>query len=378
MSWTKPLERITALGGVTLLVSFAGAAWAHPSNDSFSGATVITSVPFSTAEDTTQATSGPEDTTAAQACGQGFVSLSNSVWFAYTAASNQTLRLDTSGSSYQVDGAVLTGTPAAFSPVRCFPASTVFQGSQGTTYYIGLAQSPAGSGGRLRLSLTRSFPAAPSVSIGTPAKGAHYTLGQRVIAHYGCQEGPAGGPGIASCVGSVPDGSAIDTSRLGRGTFTVTAISLDGQRTSRTVSYTILPRNQFTVSHVGVSADGTFTFSVQVPGPGSVDVLETAWDDNLATAAVLLKPAPRRFVFSRGHVRAARRGTLAVTVIPSQRGTLLVAHSRYRVVLRLWVSYTPDGGGYRTIGFLGLHLPGTCAKHNSVAALHPRTVVRCN
>ena len=112
----------------------------------------------------------PEDTTAAVACGQGFLSLSTSVWFAYTAASNQTLRLDTSGSSYQVDGAVLTGTPAAFAPVRCFPASTVFQASQGTTYYIGLAQSPAGSGGTLSLSLTRSFPAAPSVSIGTPDK----------------------------------------------------------------------------------------------------------------------------------------------------------------------------------------------------------------
>ena len=73
-----------------------------------------------------------------------------------------------------------------------------------------------------------------------------------------------------------------------------------------------------------------------------------------------------------------RRGTLAMTVTPIQRGTLLVTHPRYRVVLRLWVSYTPDGGRYRTIGFLGLHLPGTCAKHNSVAALHARTVVLCN
>jgi hypothetical protein len=49
------------------------------------------------------------------------------------------------------------------------------------------------------------------------------------------------------------------------------------------------PSNKFTVSRVKSRADGTFTFSVRVPGPGSVDVLETAWNDNLARAAALLR-----------------------------------------------------------------------------------------
>ena len=177
MSWIKPLGRITALGGVTLLVSFAGTASAQPSNDSFPGATVITSVPFSTAEDTTQATLGPEDTAALQACGHPGGTFSNSVWFAYTAASDQRLRLDTSGSSYHVAGAVLTGTPAGFSSLSCFLSGTLFQASQGTTYYIDLAQYGPGSGGMLSLSLTVP---PPSVSIRTPANGAHYTLDQRV------------------------------------------------------------------------------------------------------------------------------------------------------------------------------------------------------
>ena len=140
------------------------------------------------------------------------------------------------------------------------------------------------------------------------------------------------------------------------------------------------PSNKFTVSRIKTEADGTITFSVRVPGPGSVDVLETAWKDNLARedparAAVVLKPAAKRFVFARGHQRVSGRGT--VTVTPNQQGSFLVAHPRYRVVLRLWVSYTPDGGRYRTIGFLGLHLPGSCANHNTVTALHARTVVRC-
>ena len=44
------------------------------------------------------------------------------------------------------------------------------------------------------------------------------------------------------------------------------------------------PSNKFTVSRIKTEADGTITFSVRVPGPGSVDVLETAWKDNLARA----------------------------------------------------------------------------------------------
>jgi archaellum component FlaF (FlaF/FlaG flagellin family) len=141
------------------------------------------------------------------------------------------------------------------------------------------------------------------------------------------------------------------------------------------------PSNQFTVSRIKTEADGTITFSVRVPGRGSVDVLETAWKDNLARedparAAVVLKPAAKRVVFAREHQRVSGRGT--VTVTPSQQGSFLIAHPRYRVVLRLWVSYIPDGGRHRTIGYLGLHLPGSCANHNAVTAFKWRTVVRCN
>jgi hypothetical protein len=93
---------------------------------------------------------------------------------------------------------------------------------------------------------------------------------------------------------------------------------------------------------------------------------------------VLLQPAAHRFVFARKHARAPRQATVTVSVKSNSHGRLLVANPRYRVVLRLWVSYTPHGGNYRTIGFLGLHLPGPCAKHNTVTALHARTVVRCN
>jgi hypothetical protein len=138
------------------------------------------------------------------------------------------------------------------------------------------------------------------------------------------------------------------------------------------------PTGKFTVSHIKAAADGTITFSLRVPGPGRVDVLGTAWQDNLARAAVLLKPAPERFVFARQHAHAAHGGAVSVRVKPNRRGRWLVARHRYRVVLRLWVTYTPRGGLYRTVGFFGLHPPGSCANHNAVTARKWRRVVRCN
>jgi len=86
-------------------------------------------------------------------------------------------------------------------------------------------------------------------------------------------------------------------------------------------------------------------------------VLETAWRDNLARAAVLLQPAARRFVFARAHRTAAQAGTLHLPIRPNARGRRLVRHHVYRVTLRLWVSYTPTAGVSRSAGFYGLHPP---------------------
>ena len=84
-------------------------------------------------------------------------------------------------------------------------------------------------------------------------------------------------------------------------------------------------QRQVHVSRVKTAADGRITFSLRAPGRGSVDVLGTAWKDNLARAAVLLKPAADRFVFVRQHVHAAHGGTVSVTVTPDRRGRRLVA-----------------------------------------------------
>ena len=191
---------------------------------------------------------------------------------------------------------------------------------------------------------------APSATISSPAGGASYTRGQIVDAVYHCRDG-ASGPGLSSCTGTVPAATVINTSTPGQHSFTVTAVSKDGQRTTATVSYTVvLPDNRLAISDLHTRPNGRVTFRVAFPGPGTADVMETAWLDDFAHAAILLQPAPRRFVFARMHLHVARAGAITVTVAPNQRGKRLIAHHRYQVVIRLWVSYTPANGTQRNTG----------------------------
>jgi streptogramin lyase len=79
---------------------------------------------------------------------------------------------------------------------------------------------------------------APSVTITSPAEGSVYSVGQVLPAAYACSD-ETGGSGIATCVGPVSNGSAIDTS-LGTHAFTVTATDVAGNPTVRTTSYAVL------------------------------------------------------------------------------------------------------------------------------------------
>lgn len=157
---------LPALAGALLIGPIAVAQAAPPVNDAFAGATSIPSVPFSTTEDTTQATIDATDQAVATACStpSGFT-FGNSVWFAYTPSTDQDLSLSTSGSTYTVALSVLTGTPAGFTAVSCTLDSTTFHASAGTTYYIDLLDFNSTTGGTLSLSLTQYVAPNPVLTV---------------------------------------------------------------------------------------------------------------------------------------------------------------------------------------------------------------------
>jgi hypothetical protein len=122
------------------------------------------------------------------------------------------------------------------------------------------------------------------------------------------------------------------------------------------------PDNHFTVSHVRVKRNGNTSFQIKVPGPGSIGVLETAWHNKLAATAVALPSAPRQFVYARAQHAVTKAATVRITLKPNARDRRLLRRHRrhkYKLTLRLSVTYTPTSGTSRTRGLKGLHLPKT-------------------
>jgi len=154
-----------------LATAAAGTAWAAPPpNDTFAGAKVISSLPFSEELDTTQATGDETDAQVESACGVG-ANVSASVWYAFTPSTNQIITVDTSGSDYWAVVGVVTGLPGSFSPVLCGPLDgPTFVALAGETYYLDVASlGGSGAGGTLRLSVTgESAPANLDQSFTSP------------------------------------------------------------------------------------------------------------------------------------------------------------------------------------------------------------------
>lgn len=100
------------------------------------------------------------------------------------------------------------------------------------------ATDNAGNASSKTVTYTVADRGGPTIAITTPADGAVYSKGQRVLAAYTCADQP-GGSGVATCTGTVPNGSPVDTSGFGPHSFTVTATDRAGNSLSKTVSYSV-------------------------------------------------------------------------------------------------------------------------------------------
>jgi len=79
----------------------------------------------------------------------------------------------------------------------------------------------------------------PAISITVPADGASYLLGSTVVAEYSCSDAVSG---VASCTGTVPSGSPIDTASVGTKSFSVTAADNAGNSATSTRHYSVIYR----------------------------------------------------------------------------------------------------------------------------------------
>ncbi|HUA49049.1 MAG TPA: hypothetical protein VMA77_27690, partial [Solirubrobacteraceae bacterium] len=89
---------------------------------------------------------------------------------------------------------------------------------------------------------TITVAAPPVATIERPANGQTYRVGQLVAVQFSCAEG-ANGTGLMSCTSSgfSHNGQGLlDTTKPGTFTYTVTAVSSDGQTTTARITYTVL------------------------------------------------------------------------------------------------------------------------------------------
>jgi hypothetical protein len=111
-----------------------------------------------------------------------------------------------------------------------------FGASQPLIDWAGRASGPAGAYRILLTGTAACDTTAPTIDLRTPANGDHVGQGDQVVVDFSCSD-EQGGSGLASCVGTTPDGATLDTSTLGEVSVTVTA--RDNAGNQRVVTHTV-------------------------------------------------------------------------------------------------------------------------------------------
>jgi hypothetical protein len=117
--------------------------------------------------------------------------------------------------------------------------AAVETGSVGEKSFTVNASDKAGNTSSKTVNYTVADRTAPTIALTSPTEGAMYTLGETVLADYSCADEP-NGSGLATCDGSVANGTALDTSAVGAKTFEVSATDNAGNRASKSVAYSVV------------------------------------------------------------------------------------------------------------------------------------------
>jgi len=107
--------------------------------------------------------------------------------------------------------------------------------SIGTHTFSVTAMDKAGNQTTRNVTYTVADTHGPTITITSPTNGALYPLNASVTASYSC----ADSSGVAACVGSVPNGTNINTTQSGTFTFTVNATDTQGNTSTQSVTYKV-------------------------------------------------------------------------------------------------------------------------------------------
>ena len=124
----------------------------------------------------------------------------------------------------------------------------------GTKTFAVTATDAAGNTSTVTRSYTVVDVTPPGITIDSPAVDASFDRHQDVPDDYTCSD-EAGGSGLATCEGTVPDGVAVPTADIGDHDFTVNTSDVAGNVASLTRTYTVLDVTAPTVT-LATPADG--------------------------------------------------------------------------------------------------------------------------
>jgi len=216
-----------------VLVGAGPAYAAAPANDTFPGAIAISSVPFSTTLDTSEATTDADDVNANVNCGAPATDAS--VWYSFAPAADGAIVVDVSASSYTAGVLVVTGAPGMFQIIACGPGAVAFPTTAGTTYYLLMIDDQldgGGNGGTLVVNVVEA-PPPPTIQATVDA-----------TASFDSRTGSATAHGTITCTGVV-EFAFVDVElhqRVGRGEVVgVGAVEVTCDGTTRPWSVEVFP-----------------------------------------------------------------------------------------------------------------------------------------
>jgi hypothetical protein len=137
-------------------------------------------------------------------------------------------------------------------------------------------------------------PSPPTATINSPSDNQIFPVGLPALTSFSCSDGTYG-PGIASCTDSnesTTGTGSLDTTSPGDFTYSVTAVSQDGQTNTTSLAYTVAAAPTVTINspangqtyRVGKSVTTSFTCSDSTYGPG----IATCSDSHGSTSPGLL------------------------------------------------------------------------------------------